>query len=438
MSINGNTTYNSYLSNYQTLYVNPYVVINNKEYTKHFYIENQRIVSKLGGGFDMDTVDLFSQVYGFQRQSSSDYNDKMLSNQDMVQRDIDQSGQYGTFAMSTGLYHFLYAQPTRNDREEEIFYYHSDHLGSTSYVTDITGMPSQHLDYLPFGEVLLEEKTQSWVTPYKFNCKELDDESGLFYYGARYYDAKSCLWLGVDPLSDKNPNESPFVYCKNNPIIMIDPDGMDWFENELTGAVYYNSNMSKGSEGKGAMKGEGWKHMGANGMFDKESSNPGSEIQLIAQNGGKISNFKDSKTGKEGVQGELMLGQDKANSFMTKQGYSFVPKDYSYLTDITTYMLPEGDGNIELPSDNSSIIDIKTRQYVPNDGVIKNTLIKSSNVSTTSNFQTMSNREYGNSIRHDYYTPGLKIPINLIGNGLKTVVNWQGVGEAIYNKIKKK
>jgi hypothetical protein len=50
----------------------------------------------------------------------------------------------------------------------------------------------------------------------------------------------------------------------------------------------------------------------------------------------------------------------------------------------------------------------------------------------------MSNREYGNSIRHDYYTPGLKIPINLIGNGLKTVVNWQGVGEAIYNKIKKK
>ena len=50
-------------------------------------------------------------------------------------------------------------------------------------------------------------------------------QSRLYYYGAQYYDPKSSVFLGVDPMSDKNPNESPFIYYKNNPIILVDPDG---------------------------------------------------------------------------------------------------------------------------------------------------------------------------------------------------------------------
>ncbi len=64
-------------------------------------------------------------------------------------------------------------------------------------------------------------------SPYKFNGKELDEETGFYYYGARYYDPRISIWLSVDPLAIKHPNESPYIYCGNNPIIFFDPDGND-------------------------------------------------------------------------------------------------------------------------------------------------------------------------------------------------------------------
>jgi len=63
--------------------------------------------------------------------------------------------------------------------------------------------------------------------PYKFTGKEEDPETGLIYFGARYYDAAVGIWHGVDPLSYKYPNRSSFAYCANNPIIYKDPDGRD-------------------------------------------------------------------------------------------------------------------------------------------------------------------------------------------------------------------
>ena len=63
------------------------------------------------------------------------------------------------------------------------------------------------------------------VTEYKFNGKEKDEETGLYYYGARYYTPDLSIWLSVDPLSDERPNLSPFSYCQNNPVILIDPTG---------------------------------------------------------------------------------------------------------------------------------------------------------------------------------------------------------------------
>jgi len=88
-----------------------------------------------------------------------------------------------------------------------------------------TGLASQHLEYFPFGETFVEENVGSFFTRYKFNAKEQDSESDLYFYGARYYDPKTSVWLGVDPMADKYPGLSPFVYCANNPIILVDPDG---------------------------------------------------------------------------------------------------------------------------------------------------------------------------------------------------------------------
>jgi len=99
-----------------------------------------------------------------------------------------------------------------NDNPEKLqFYYHSDHLGSTSLITDLDGNVAQHVEYIPFGEVFIEERNAIWNTPYKFNAKELDEETGLYYYGARYYDPRVSLWISADPLQEKYPNIS--TYC---------------------------------------------------------------------------------------------------------------------------------------------------------------------------------------------------------------------------------
>jgi RHS repeat-associated protein len=83
---------------------------------------------------------------------------------------------------------------------------------------------TQHIEYLPYGETFFERRDY-WNTLYKFNAKELDAETGLYYYGARYYTPEVSVWLSVDPLADKYPSMSPFMYCAGNPMRYIDPDG---------------------------------------------------------------------------------------------------------------------------------------------------------------------------------------------------------------------
>src|SRR5690554_3505301 len=85
------------------------------------------------------------------------------------------------------------------------YFFHPDHLGSSSYITDKAGVVSQHMEYLPFGETLVEEHLNSNNSPFKFNAKELDPETGNYYYGARYYDPKLSLFISVDPLAGYNP-----------------------------------------------------------------------------------------------------------------------------------------------------------------------------------------------------------------------------------------
>ena len=68
----------------------------------------------------------------------------------------------------------------------------------------------------------------SFPTPnctYTFSAKERDHETGLSYFDARYYSSELSIWLSVDPMSDKYPSLSPYVYCANNPVRLVDPDG---------------------------------------------------------------------------------------------------------------------------------------------------------------------------------------------------------------------
>lgn len=112
-----------------------------------------------------------------------------------------------------------------DDYEKMQFYYHPDHLGSSSYITNLDGEVVQHIEYVPFGEVFIEERNNTWNTPYLFNAKEYDEETGMYYYGARYYEPRISMWMSVDRFAEKYPNSTPYAYCLGNPLKFTDING---------------------------------------------------------------------------------------------------------------------------------------------------------------------------------------------------------------------
>ena len=118
------------------------------------------------------------------------------------------------------------------------------------------------MEYIAFGEVLFEEHSSSFSSPYLFNGKELDRETNLSYYGARYLDMKTSLWLSVDPLAEKMQKYGAYVYAFNNPVKFVDPDGRmagpgDEFATPEDAArdfaLLYNDNSIKDKKEYGAL-----------------------------------------------------------------------------------------------------------------------------------------------------------------------------------------
>ncbi|GHV06718.1 hypothetical protein FACS189485_15710 [Spirochaetia bacterium] len=81
------------------------------------------------------------------------------------------------------------------------YYYHADHLGSAQLITDADGLEYERIEYTPYGELWIEKASiaSNIDIPYRFTGKEKDEETGLYYYGARYLDAKTSRWLSTDP-----------------------------------------------------------------------------------------------------------------------------------------------------------------------------------------------------------------------------------------------
>ena len=90
---------------------------------------------------------------------------------------------------------------------------------------------------MPFPTVNCQLSTVNWI--HTFSAKEKDSETGLSYFGSRYYSSDLSIWLSVDPMSDKYPSLSPYVYCANNPIKLVDPNGEDWYEKD--GEMHYTT-----------------------------------------------------------------------------------------------------------------------------------------------------------------------------------------------------
>ena len=126
--------------------------------------------------------------------------------------------------------------------DETTYYFLTDHLGSVNVVLDEQGNVVERRDYLPYGqERAVHEELNVPETDYGFTGKELDSETGLNYYGARYYDSEIGRFIQMDPMlmgMDKmnskqrnaflsNPqNLNTYAYVQNNPVRYTDPTGM--------------------------------------------------------------------------------------------------------------------------------------------------------------------------------------------------------------------
>jgi RHS repeat-associated protein len=106
------------------------------------------------------------------------------------------------------------------------------------------------VEYIPYGEVFVEERNSQFSTNFLFNAKELDNETGLYYYGARYLDPTGAMWLSVDPMWEKYAGMSPYNYCMGNPVKLVDPDGREIEEGQSYVDKYKNDveNYKKGAQ----------------------------------------------------------------------------------------------------------------------------------------------------------------------------------------------
>jgi RHS repeat-associated protein len=209
---------------YPTLYASPLITLTQRGYTKHYFEEDRRVCSRLGGGFrgqipdeEIDTkVEVLNASY-----------ENLFKQQ--------QTGIHNTFGNCIGAKPIIYEMYDLRQMlreyvgDEKSYFYHNDHLGSAAYLTS-GGDVTQTLNYLPYGEdwIDVQFNLDPRLGQYTFNGKEKDYESGFHYYGARYYWSEVLTgWLSVDPMADKYPNISPYVYCAWNPVKAIDPSGMD-------------------------------------------------------------------------------------------------------------------------------------------------------------------------------------------------------------------
>jgi len=133
--------------------------------------------------------------------------------------------------------------------EQNTMYFHPDHLGSSSYVTDKKGNFFEMIEYLPYGETLYDEAATVDKTEFRFTGHLKDDETGFYYCHARYYDAKIGRFISTDPILEmylqgkpndgvyRSINNDLYRYAANNPIMYNDPDGMaDKVERKYNGS----------------------------------------------------------------------------------------------------------------------------------------------------------------------------------------------------------
>ena len=139
-----------YLLDNSTLYPSPYMVVTRKGYTKHYYAENERIASWIGGGGIIE-IDTPIVEWDIVKKKALDVNytqlKKVLECLQRPEVSVKNTLKY--------IYNYKYIV----HQENESYWYQPDHLGSSSWITDTAGSAIQHLHYLPWGEDFVDQRT---------------------------------------------------------------------------------------------------------------------------------------------------------------------------------------------------------------------------------------------------------------------------------------
>ncbi len=208
-------------------YPNSYLNFNQDgHYTKHYYNGMERIASRLGDqNLQIDTHDPELQDRKEWQDSLIRKNIVEITGYEFLPVGEEQTLEDPKPVFELPQVGITSLQPISSG---SVYYYHPNHLGSTCYVTDENRSVVQGFLYAPFGEITNEHNSgwQNGVLPkYSFNAKELDEETGMYYYEARYYAPP--VFVSRDPLFEKYPTFSPYAYCANNPVKYVDPDGRE-------------------------------------------------------------------------------------------------------------------------------------------------------------------------------------------------------------------
>ena len=125
------------------------------------------------------------------------------------------------------------------------FFYHQDGLGTVTDLTDSTGVTAKSYSYDAYGNIV--EQTGTVEQPYTYTGREFDQDTGLYYYRARYYDATTGRFLQQDPLKLGGGSVNLYGYVLNSPANFIDPSGL-FLERVFCGPRNSYSNMSISAE----------------------------------------------------------------------------------------------------------------------------------------------------------------------------------------------
>lgn len=129
--------------------------------------------------------------------------------------------------------------------------YHLDNLGSIVRLTDKAGKQAQKYEYDPYGNIV-EAEGKIHDNAFRHAGKYYDDEAGLYYYGARYYNPRIGRWLSEDPILANiysSRDNNPYQFCYNNPNVYRDEWGMSasgWFIETTTVNIFHEAAWAGG------------------------------------------------------------------------------------------------------------------------------------------------------------------------------------------------